>query len=163
MVNGKVESEQFEGLVNAPEECVVESIASGVVTIDDYMNTLNSLHPNYQAGAVWVMNRTEFNRLALMKDAIGNYFLTRDVVNGKPQYRLFGAPIHINDAVVEVNAYLVNFGEAYAGMIKKDTELKHINGDTANALRGSSTLVLDMYADVKIKNEKAIRVLKPQA
>lgn len=163
MVKGKVASEQFEGLVNAPESCKVESIASGVVTIDDYMNTLNSLHPNYQAGAVWVMNRTEFNRVALMKDAVGNYYLTRDVIDGKPQYRLFGAPIYINDAVADVNAYLVNFAEAYAGMIKKETELKHINADTKNALRGSSTLVLDMYADVKIKNEDAIRVLKPQA
>ena len=163
MVNGKVASEQFEGLVNAPESCKVESIASGVVTIDDYMNTLNSLHPNYQAGAVWVMNRTEFNRVALMKDAVGNYYLTRDVIDGKPQYRLFGAPIYINDAVADVNAYLVNFVEAYAGMIKKEAELKHINADTKNALRGSSTLVLDMYADVKIKNEDAIRFLKPKA
>lgn len=163
MVNGTIAKEQFEGLVNSPEKCTVESLATGVVTIDDYMNTLNSLHPNYQAGAVWVMDRTEFNRLALMKDAIGNYYLTRDIINGKPQYRLFGAPIHINDAVTGVNAYLVNFYEAYAGMIKKDTELKHINADTKNALRGSSTLVLDMYADVKIKNENAIRVLKPKA
>ena len=163
MVKGKVASEQFEGLVNAPEACKVESIASGAVTIDDYMNTLNSLHPNYQAGAVWVMNRTEFNRVALMKDAVGNYYLTRDVIDGKPQYRLFGAPIYINDAVADVNAYLVNFVEAYAGMIKKEAELKHINADTKNALRGSSTLVLDMYADVKIKNEDAIRFLKPKA
>lgn len=163
VVNGKVASEQFEGLVNAPETCKVESIGSGVVTIDDYMNTLNSLHPNYQAGAVWVMDRKEFNRVALMKDAVGNYYLTRDVIDGKPQYRLFGCPIHINDAVADVNAYLVNFAEAYAGMIKKETELKHINADTKNALRGSSTLVLDMYADVKIKNEEAIRVLKQKA
>ena len=44
-------------------------------------------------------------------------------------------------------------------MIKKDTELKHINADTKNALRGSATLVLDMYADARIKNEKAIKVL----
>lgn len=163
MVNGKVASEQFEGLVNAPEGCKVESAAAGVVTIDDYMNTLNAMHPNYQAGAVWVMDRKEFNRLALMKDAIGNYFLTRDIINGKPQYRLFGCPIHINDAVADVNAYLVNFSEAYAGMIKKDTELKHINADTKNALRGSATLVLDMYADCKIKNEKAIKVLKAKS
>lgn len=160
MVKGTVEEEQFEGLVNAPEQCVVEPLSPEAVTIDDYMNTLNSLHPAYQAGAVWVMNRAEFNRLALMKDAVGNYYLTRDVVNGKPQYRLFGCPIHINDAVEDVNAYLVNFQEAYAGMIKKETELKHINADTKNALRGSATLVLDMYADAKIKNEKAIRVLK---
>ena len=163
MVKGKVASEQFEGLVNAPESCKVESIATNAVTIDDYMNTLNSLHPNYQADAVWVMNRTEFNRVALMKDAVGNYYLTRDVIDGKPQYRLFGAPIYINDAVADVNAYLVNFVEAYAGMIKKEAELKHINADTKNALRGSSTLVLDMYADVKIKNEDAIRVLKQKA
>ena len=161
MVNGQVASEQFEGLVTAKdkEECKVETGSSEAITIDDYMNTLNAMHPAYQGDAVWVMDREEFNKVALLKDAIGNYYLTRDVVNGKPQYRLFGCQIHINDAVQDVHAYLVNFKEAYAGMIKKDTELKHINADTKNALRGSATLVLDMYADARIKNENAIKVL----
>ena len=162
MILGKVASEQFEGLCNAPEECEVEPLGEEV-TIDDYMNTLNAMHPTLQDKAIWVMSRTEFNRLSLMKDKIGNYYLTRDIIDGKPQYRLFNCEICVSDDMAEVEdvqAYLVNVEEAYAGIIKKDMELKHINADTKTALRGSHLMVLDTYCDVKIKNEQAIRVLK---
>lgn len=165
MILGTAASEQFEGLVNAPEECEVSPLGLEV-TIDDYMNTLNAMHPTLQDKAIWIMSRAEFNRISLKKDNLGNYYLTRDVIDGKPQYRLFGCEVCVSDDMAEVEgvqAYLVNVKEAYAGIIKKDMELKHINADTKNALRGSVTMILDVYADVKIKNEQAIRVLKSVA
>lgn len=165
MILGTVEREEFEGLVNAPEECEVQPL-DGEVAIDDYMNCLNAMHPLLQEKAIWVMSRAEFNKLALMKDKLGNYYLTRDIVDGKPQYRLFGCEVCVSDDMTEVEgvqAYLVNVEEAFGGIIKKDMELKHINADTKNALRGSVTMILDVYADVKIKNEEAIRVLKSVA
>lgn len=165
MILGTVEREEFEGLVNAPEECEVQPL-DGEVAIDDYMNCLNAMHPLLQEKAIWVMSRAEFNKLALMKDKLGNYYLTRDIVDGKPQYRLFGCEVCVSDDMTEVEgvqAYLVNVEEAFGGIIKKDMELKHINADTKNALRGSVTMILDIYADVKIKNEEAIRVLKSVA
>ena len=165
MILGTVEQEQFEGLCNTPEECEVAPLGLEV-TIDDYMNTLNAMHPTLQGDAVWVMSRTEFNRISLKKDNLGNYYLTRDIIDGKPQYRLFGCEVCVSDDMAEVedvHAYLANFKEAFGGIIKKDMELKHINADTKNALRGSVTMILDVYADVKIKNEQAIRVLKATA
>lgn len=165
MILGTVEREEFEGLVNAPEECEVQPL-DGEVAIDDYMNCLNAMHPLLQEKAIWVMSRAEFNKLALMKDKLGNYYLTRDIVDGKPQYRLFGCEVCVSDDMTEVEgvqAYLVNVEEAFGGIIKKDMELKHINADTKNDLRGSVTMILDVYADVKIKNEEAIRVLKSVA
>lgn len=165
MVLGTVEKEEFEGLVNAPVECTVNPL-SLEISIDDYMNCLNAMHPTLQEKAIWVMSRAEFNRISLKKDAIGNYYLTRDIIDGKPQYRLFGCEVIVSDDMAEVEgvqAYLVNVEEAFGGIIKKDMELKHINADTQNALRGSVTMLLDIYADVKIKNEQAIRVLKSVA
>ena len=165
MILGTVEKEGFEGLVNAPVECEVAPLG-GEVGIDDYMNCLNAMHPTLQDKAIWVVSRTEFNKLSLLKDAIGNYYLTRDIIDGKPQYRLFGCEVCVSDDMAEVEgvqAYLVNVEEAFGGIIKKDMELKHINADTQNALRGSVTMLLDIYADVKIKNEQAIRVLKSVA
>ena len=165
MILGTVEKEEFEGLVNAPVECEVAPLG-GEVGIDDYMNCLNAMHPTLQDKAIWVVSRTEFNKLSLLKDAIGNYYLTRDIIDGKPQYRLFGCEVIVSDDMAEVEgvqAYLVNVEEAFGGIIKKDMELKHINADTQNALRGSVTMLLDIYADVKIKNEQAIRVLKSVA
>lgn len=168
MILGEVEQEEFEGLVTVKdkEECKVETASAEAITIDDYMNTLNAMHPTLQDKAIWVISRAEFNRISLKKDNLGNYYLTRDIIDGKPQYRLFGCEVCVSDdmaQVEDVHAFLVNVEEAYAGIIKKDMELKHINADTKNALRGSVTMILDVYADVKIKNEQAIRVLKSVA
>ena len=162
MITGKVAQESFEGLYSVGTECEVQTKATGVTSIDDYINVVNAMHPKLQSGAKWVLSRTEFNKIALLKDGVGNYYLNRDVINGKPQYRLLGAEVMISEDMTEVNrpAIFVNIKEAYAGMIKKDIELKQINADTTNALKGTNTLVLDMYADVRIVNKDAIKVLK---
>ena len=168
MISGVVGSKQFEGLVNAPVACEVTSADTDSIGIDDFINVVNAMHPDMQAGAVWIMSRKLFNQIALLKDGVGNYYLTRqlNVVTNKPEYRLLGHEILINDAVAsegttgEKAAYLVNIGEAYAGMVKKNMEFKHVTGDTTQALRGSHLLMLDIYADAVIKNEQAIRVLK---
>lgn len=165
MIKGTVAEESFEGLYSAPEACNVETTASGVTAIDDYINVLNQMHPTLQGGAKWIIARDEFNKLALLKDAIGNYYLNRDVIDGKPAYRLLGCEIVISEDMDATTkpAILVNIKEAFSGMIKKDMELKQINADTQNALKGTNTLVLDMYADVKIVRPEAIKVLNLKA
>lgn len=167
IVNG-TKATQFEGLKNAPEQCEVTMGTAGTVAIEDFINVLNAIHPSRQAGCVWVMSRELFNAISLLKDGNGNFYLLRqlNVVTGQPEYRLLNLPIYINDAV-EGNfatpknrvAYLVNFAEAYKGMIKKDMEIKQITGDTVQSLRGSHLLTLDIYADAKIVQPEAIRVL----
>ena len=168
MVTGSKET-QFEGLANAPETCNVNIGANGTIAIDDFINLLNAMHPTRQAGAVWVMSRELFNALSLLKDQSGNFYMLRqlNVVTGQPEYRLLNLPIYINDAVeadfagsAKKVCYLVNFKEAYKGMIKKNMEIKQISGDTVQSLRGSHLLTLDIYADAKIVQPEAIRVLK---
>ena len=167
MING-TKTNDFEGLKLAPSSCHVNIGTNGVITIEDFINLLNSLHPTRQTGAVWVMSRELFNAVSLLKDGNGNFYLLRqqNVVTGQPEYRLLNLPIYINDAVEGDFAsaekkvcYLVNFAEAYKGMIKKNMEMKQISGDTTQALRGSHLLTLDIYADVKIVQPEAIRVL----
>lgn len=167
MVSGN-KATQFEGLASAPETCEVEIGNNGVVAIEDFINLLNSLHPSRQTGAVWVMSRELFNALSLLKDGSGNFYLLRqqNVVTGQPEYRLLNLPIYISDAVEgdftsseKKVCYLVNFAEAYKGMIKKNMEIKQISGDTVQSLRGSHLLTLDIYADAKIVQPEAIRVL----
>ena len=162
MIKGTVSGESFEGLYSVNSDCEVQTITAKVTSIDDYINVMNAMHPQLQAGAKWILSRAEFNKVALLKDGVGNYYLNRDVINGKPQYRLLGAEIVISEDMDDANrpAILVNIKEAYAGMVKKDMELKQINADTTNALKGTNTLVLDMYTDAKIVNKNAIKVLK---
>lgn len=164
IVNGEKTS-SFEGLNSVAKG--VDTLANNAVSIEDFINVLNDMHPSLQAGAVWVMSRELFNKVSLLKDGNGNFYLLRqlNVVTGKPEYKLLGCPIFISDAVdkefsaQKKIAFLVNFGEAYKGMIKKDMELKQISSDTANALKGTQTFTLDMYADAKIVREEAIKVL----
>ena len=167
MINGS-KTNDFEGLKLAPEQCNVKIGTNGVITIEDFINLLNALHPTRQTGAVWVMSRELFNAVSLLKDGNGNFYLLRqqNVVTGQPEYRLLNLPIYINDAVdkdftsaSKKVCYLVNFAEAYKGMIKKNMEIKQISGDTVQSLRGSHLLTLDIYADVKIVQPEAIRVL----
>ena len=167
MING-TKTNDFEGLKLAPSSCHVNIGSNGVITIEDFINLLNALHPTRQTGAVWVMSRELFNAVSLLKDGNGNFYLLRqqNVVTGQPEYRLLNLPIYINDAVdkdftsaSKKVCYLVNFAEAYKGMIKKNMEIKQISGDTVQSLRGSHLLTLDIYADVKIVQPEAIRVL----
>ena len=167
MINGS-KTNDFEGLKLAPEQCNVKIGTNGVITIEDFINLLNALHPTRQTGAVWVMSRELFNAVSLLKDGNGNFYLLRqqNVVTGQPEYRLLNLPIYINDAVdkdftsaSKKVCYLVNFAEAYKGMSKKNMEIKQISGDTVQSLRGSHLLTLDIYADVKIVQPEAIRVL----
>ena len=167
MING-TKTNDFEGLKLAPSSCNVKIGSNAVITIEDFINLLNALHPTRQTGAVWVMSRELFNAVSLLKDGNGNFYLLRqqNVVTGQPEYRLLNLPIYINDAVdkdftsaSKKVCYLVNFAEAYKGMIKKNMEIKQISGDTVQSLRGSHLLTLDIYADVKIVQPEAIRVL----
>ena len=173
IISGTTVGNSFEGLdsiaggtdVNQIEEIDIKTDAT--ITISDFMNVLNAMHPDHQAGAVWIMSRKLFNIVAQLQDAAGNYYMLRqmNVVTNKPEYSLFGCKILINDAVKDVAdtnriAYLVNFNEAFKGMIKKDMELKQISGDTQNALKGSHTFTLDIYTDVKCVQPKAVKALK---
>jgi len=156
----------FQGVKNA--ENVQETLVAGTVSIDDFMDLLNAMHPSLQGNASFVVSRPLFNQMAKWKDAQGHFYLTRDVVDGKPAYRLFGQEVVISDVVDAVEAgkipaYFVNLAEAYRGMVKKDASLTEVTADRYNALKGIRTLILDIYADAKIVNHQALVALKVQA
>lgn len=165
VVNGQKET-QFEGLLSADKAKCGVTAATSVPDNDDYRDVFNAMPLELVGGAEWIMSRAEFNRVSKLKDALGHYYMTTDVINGRPVYKYHGLPINITDAMPkltneadQVAAILVNMQAAYATMVKKAMEMKHITGDTTQALRGSHLLLLDIYADGKIINEQAIRLL----
>lgn len=161
MVVGSGDGE-FQGLRQAPVRCDIDVQTPNTLTVDDLMNVYADMNPHYLAGTKWVMNRENFKKISLMKDGNNDFYVTRpnnyDLVDGKVVYRLFGSEILIHEDAADI--YLVNLEKAYKGMLKKDVSLKRIDSDNANALRGTVTLMIDAYADAKIVNEDAIRVLK---
>ena len=159
---------QFEGMLGHASIGNVTSAASLTIGTDDLLDLYNSIHPQYQAGSVFVMGRSTFNTLVKLKDANNQYYFIRDITAGAAGYRLFGLPVLINDAMpaIAANAQAVlmaNFNEAYATMIKKGLNMQHITGDTTQALRGSHLLLLDGYFDGKVLNPNAAKFLKVKA
>ncbi|MFC0469571.1 phage major capsid protein [Halalkalibacter kiskunsagensis] len=160
---GDKTNKQFEGILGSTEaEVVVEVV--GDVVLDNLLDMTLAMHPDYLDSAVFVMGRQEFNKIAKLKDNDGNYHVVKDVVAGKPAYKIFGHQIliqdHMQDNAFGVRVAFVNFGEATASMIKKGASMKRISDDTTQALRGSHLIMLDIYADFKILNEEAIKFLK---
>lgn len=154
-------NDSIEGLVKCPSSCNVSVAASGTLAIDDLMKAASIMKTVYQTGAIWVMNRINFQKLAMMKDGNGHFYIVREKeVDNRIAYKLFGLTIEINDACDNADIFLVNFEHAYKGMIKKQVSLKLVDSDSANALSGTVTLVLDTYVDARIVQPEAIKRLK---
>jgi HK97 family phage major capsid protein len=159
---------QFEGILGHADIGSVVTAAAGAVGTDDLLDLYNSLHPEYQGGAVFVVNRSTFSKIVKLKDANNQYYFVRDITAAGAGYRLFGLPVLITDAMPDIAAgetpvLFINFNEAYATMIKKGLNLQHIFGDTQQALRGSHLLLLDGYFDGKVLNPDAAKFLEIKA
>ncbi|WP_425536482.1 phage major capsid protein [Bacillus thuringiensis] len=156
---------EFEGILNDATIGDITTASSTSITIDELLELSNSIHPDYVKGGVFIVNRQVFNMIAKMKDGNGHYYLVKDVAETGVTYRLFGQPVLIQENMPNLVAgkravVFANLYEGYATMTKKGQTLKYIDNDTANALKGTNTIVLDAYMDGKILNPNAIRCLK---
>jgi HK97 family phage major capsid protein/HK97 family phage prohead protease len=165
---GDKNNKQFEGILTTTAAgTVAASVTGGAanIKIDDLLTAQLAMHPDLIDGSVWVVSRPTFNAIAKLKDLQGNYYLNRDVVNGRSAYRVLGNEIIIQDnmpaaATGAIIVAFINFSESYATMIKKGAQFKRITDDTTQALRGSQLLILDIFADGKIINEAGIKFIK---
>ena len=171
VLRGQKDNGQFEGILTTAITDIdkVAAASGSAITLDELYDLYLSMNPEYLDGAVWVVSRKTFNMIAKLKDNDGKYFLVPNVASTGTVYKLFGQPVLIQEAMPDRKAgagrtvVFANFGEGYATMTKKGLNLKHIDNDSKQALRGSALLVLDGYMDGKILNEDAIRCLKAPA
>lgn len=160
-------ADNFEGiLLNKKIEKV--AMAGDNPTIIELQELMNSMNPYYVKGAVWVVGRKQFTKIASLQDGNGNFYMMTNVVTDGQPYSLFGLPIFISDSMedeanTDVKVLLVNLQEGYATMTKKGLELKHVSADTTQALQGGHLFLLDGYFDGVVLNEKAIRFLTKKA
>lgn len=165
VLNGDPTKKQFEGILTSTVAKTVGTHQADKISLDNLLDMTLAVHPDHLQGAVFIVGRSVFNQIAKLKDNDGNYHMVKDVVNGRPVYKILGHEVLIQDkmpalATGVISVVFVNMAEAYATMIKKGAQLKRISDDTKQALRGSHMLMLDMYADGKILNEDAIKFLK---
>lgn len=132
------------------------------VTVEELLDIYGELNPGYLDGSMWIVSRAIFNTILKLRDGGGDYLVFRDVVNGKPGYTLFGAPVHVSDVLKDEDEgreiVFGNLTEAYGMLVKKNMNMVTVTADTTQALAGGRLAVLDAYMDGAVVNPAAVVV-----
>ena len=115
---------------------------------------------------MWIMSRPMFNKVMQLKDGDGTYLIFRGLVDGKPGFSLFGAPVHVSDVLNGADhqnkIVFGNFEAGYGMLIKKGMNMINVTQDTTQALAGGQLSILDTYMDGEVYNPNAIVVAAPK-
>lgn len=144
---------QFNGITNDPD---IETVTvSSAATMDDMVDLMTSIHPEYLDGAGYFVSRPFFNEISKWKDGNSHFYVQNGVVNGRPTFTLLGMPVYVSDALTaSTPAVFANVTASYAILVKDGINIKQIV-DSENALRGSQLLVADAYLDGNVYNSQA--------
>lgn len=160
LVGEKVQ-EGFESVEAQSDAAHTAAVSIENLDYKDLIGLYGSLNPSYLDGAIFVVSRPMFKaimELADRKNGSGDYLIGKNLVEGMPGYRLFGAvPVYVSDTLNNTNTNVVlgNFEAGYTVMIKKGMNLTHVVNDSAQALQGGHLIVLDAYMDGAVTNPEA--------
>ncbi len=87
---------KVEGLKGITADMTVN--ATGEITADNLIDLQDKVVDNYQAGAIFIMNRATRTAIRKLKDADKNFVLNRDLT-AKWGYTLLGKDVYCSDAV----------------------------------------------------------------
>ena len=158
-----VQGEDLQGLANLTKDAHgINEVSVTALDADALLDAVHAMHPALLDGAEFVMSRTSYNAISKLKDASGQYILKleRSVAPEAPQYRIFGFPVQVTEAMENDKVLFVNINRACATMVKKGTQIVRISADTQNALRGTHTFVIDAYVDFRLRDPQAVAVVK---
>lgn len=128
------------------------------LTIDDLQKLILSMNPVLLNGAKLYMNRNTFNATALLKDADGKFYVTRDIINDKPAYKILGVEIEITESITGLQIVLANIGEAIRIKLAENTTIQVLTEKYATS--GQIGILAEFYGDVGLINKQAVKVLK---
>ena len=89
---------KVEGLKGITADMTVTTATATKITSDELMDVQDKVIDNYQANAVWIMNRETRNAIRKLKDNDGDYLLNRDFT-AKWGYTLLGTDVYCSDAM----------------------------------------------------------------
>ena len=148
-------------LTNAKDK-VNEVTGATAFNADVFLDAIHAIHPSLLNGAEFYMNRKTYNAVSKLKDSDGQYILKleKSVDVEEPHYTVFGFRVNVTNDMPDDKVLFVNVGQACATMVKKGSQLIRISNDTANALRGTHTFVIDAYVDFRLRDPQAVVVVK---
>lgn len=142
----------------------VENASAEAITADDLMKLYLHLHPSYVANAKFYVSREIFNKIAMIKDGNGNFLLQSGVINGRPGYTLFGAPVVVTNLIgintassdSKLLGYFGDLSKAYGVMIKQGMNIATVNNDTEAVMYATELIAVDMFADGTVLDPQAV-------
>lgn len=168
MILGRNSSKSFEGLesLTVEHDKITEQVETAV-TADMFVRAINTLHPSLIEGAVFVMGKETYIKVAQLADASGQYVLSnvRGIADQAPKRMILGIPVLVSDAMdldetAKNNIYLVNVREAYGTLVRQDAKLSRVDSDSVNLRKGTVQFFLDADADARLKNGQAVLRIK---
>ena len=89
---------KVEGLSGIATDMIVTTAKATEITADELIDLQDKVVDNYQANAIWIMNRATRSVIRKLKDGDGNYLLNKDITS-KWGYSLLGKDVYTSDAV----------------------------------------------------------------
>ena len=147
------------GLTKAKDK--VNEVKATALNADALLDAVHAMHPALLDGAEFYMNRKTYNAVSKLKDGEGQYILKleKSVAVEAPHYTVFSFPVVVTDDVPDNKVLFVNVNRAAATMVKKGSQLIRISNDTANALKGTHTFVIDAYVDFRLRDPQAVVIV----
>lgn len=146
------------GLLTLKDDANVGVVESGGDLIDDLLDMTLDIHPTLLNGCKFYMSRARFKAISKLKDANKQYYVIRDIVNGMPQYKLFGFDIVISDEANDTEIMFANLKEAMVLNIQQNMEMQVLKEAYARA--NAVGILVNMHLDNAIRNKQAVRILK---
>ena len=139
----------------------VNEVEATALNADALLDAIHAMHPALLDGAEFYMNRKTYNAVSKLKDSDGQYILKleKSVAVEAPHYTAFSFPVVVTDDVPDDKVLFVNVNRAAATMVKKGSQLIRISNDTANALKGTHTFVIDAYVDFRLRDPQAVVIV----
>lgn len=99
LINGT--TDKIDGLKGTTQK--VTSAATTAITLDELIDLQETVPDQYQAGAVWIMNKKTRTAIRKFKNSQGDYILNQDAT-ARWGYTLFGKDVYTTDSVSEMAA-----------------------------------------------------------
>ena len=162
MVGSGEQGSDLQGLAGLTKSThKVNEVKATALNADALLDAIHAMHPALLDGAEFYMNRKTYNAVSKLKDGEGQYILKleKSVAVEAPHYTVFSFPVVVTDDVPDDKVLFVNVNRAAATMVKKGSQLIRISNDTANALKGTHTFVIDAYVDFRLRDPQAVVIV----
>ncbi|WP_297712040.1 phage major capsid protein [Clostridium sp.] len=138
----------------------VTAVSGAAVTADELIDVQEMIPDVYQAGAIWIMNKSTRSAIRKLKDNDGNYLLNRDV-SSKWGYTLLGKDVYTSENmdVITSEKTSIYYGDMSGLAVKLSEDINIEVLREKYATQHAIGVVGWVELDSKIENEQKIAAL----